>query len=560
LAECYRKLGQEDAAREQFQRLLRQFPDQSPFAELSRAYLRTPAPAPVDEAPNSKALTDVVENGKAYHPGGEEEARTLRRLAGLAKGDPDLLNAGKSGGEETPLQTAARLGQLAVAEYLLGHGAGPDDAGYRGAPTTPALALAALHGRTAMVELLLAHKAGVNAATPVARETPLSLAASSGYKNVMEVLLAHGADVNAKNEAGDTPLHEATGFESACEMLLSKGANPNARNKRGQTPLMIAVGQRRYGTARLLLAHQADPNQVDNAGLAVLRYAAYESSKDLCEMLLTAGARVDIRNRTGRTLLHGLAERGDEELMEYFLAHGAGVNARDKTGRTPLHYALAESYSGPERSRTVRLLVSHHADVTARDEDGRTPLHALAALAREDTTVDMAGILVANGAAVDAEDNNGNTPLWFAILKPDLELIRFLLSNHANPDIADGRGRSTLHRLSMAEFSGWGQEGPAGVDRLIELLLAHKATMNAKDRDGRTPLHLAVLHSQFSQIRILLENGADVNAKDNAGRTAVDLLEQSPVENREALKALFQPRATAETTTNAPPPAGGKAP
>jgi ankyrin repeat protein len=59
-----------------------------------------------------------------------------------------------------------------------------------------------------------------------------------------------------------------------------------------------------------------------------------------------------------------------------------------------------------------------------------------------------------------------------------------------------------------------------------KILLAHKALVDARAKDGSTPLHFASfkrLAGHFAVAKILLENGADVNAKTNSGATPLDM-------------------------------------
>jgi ankyrin repeat protein len=58
----------------------------------------------------------------------------------------------------------------------------------------------------------------------------------------------------------------------------------------------------------------------------------------------------------------------------------------------------------------------------------------------------------------------------------------------------------------------------------IPLLIQHGASVNAKNDDGATALHIASGPDSYrttKTVRALLLNGADVNAKDNAGNTAL---------------------------------------
>src|SRR5207302_3240207 len=110
---------------------------------------------------------------------------------------------------KTPLHTAARTGQAAVAQVLLGAGADP------------------------------------NAESNVLRYTPLHLAAREGHVSVIEVLLTHGAKVDGTGWFL-TPLDEAAqaGHLPVVKLLVSKGARINSQGGLGTAPLVWAV---RYG-------------------------------------------------------------------------------------------------------------------------------------------------------------------------------------------------------------------------------------------------------------------------------------------------------------------------
>jgi len=57
----------------------------------------------------------------------------------------------------------------------------------------------------------------------------------------------------------------------------------------------------------------------------------------------------------------------------------------------------------------------------------------------------------------------------------------------------------------------------------IKTMLANDANINAKDKDGLTPLMRAAYNGHVEIVEILLSNGADVNEKNNNGKTALML-------------------------------------
>ena len=64
---------------------------------------------------------------------------------------------------------------------------------------------------------------------------------------------------------------------------------------------------------------------------------------------------------------------------------------------------------------------------------------------------------------------------------------------------------------------------------VIKYILEHVTDKNPKRRDGRTPLHCAVLNNSFGNLemfKILAENVTDKNPAQNNGMTPLDMAVQ----------------------------------
>jgi ankyrin repeat protein len=61
------------------------------------------------------------------------------------------------------------------------------------------------------------------------------------------------------------------------------------------------------------------------------------------------------------------------------------------------------------------------------------------------------------------------------------------------------------------------------VTRIKDMLGRNSGLVNARDNDGYTPLHYAVLHGHRDLVMLLLSRGADVNAQDNKGITPLHM-------------------------------------
>lgn len=57
----------------------------------------------------------------------------------------------------------------------------------------------------------------------------------------------------------------------------------------------------------------------------------------------------------------------------------------------------------------------------------------------------------------------------------------------------------------------------------IEILLEARANINTRDKDGFTPLMLAIINCNDQTAKKLIEKGADLNIKNNKGLTSLTL-------------------------------------
>lgn len=157
--------------------------------------------------------------------------------------------------------------------------------------------------------------------------------------------------------------------------------------------------------------------------------------------------------------------------------------------------------------------------VNLTDEDGRTLLH----FAVLQHNKDMVTLLLENKAKVDAKTKEGWTPLHVAIVfgfGSATEIAEILLAHNAdvNAKNKDQNDDTPLH-LAVALFTNTKIE-----IETVKLLLSKKADVNAKNKNGQTPLHFAVDDIKKRElIELLLANNADINAKTNEGITPLKI-------------------------------------
>ncbi|XP_014228601.1 ankyrin-1-like [Trichogramma pretiosum] len=284
--------------------------------------------------------------------------------------------------------------------------------------------------------------------------THFHIACLFGLEDVVEKFLERGQDPNCRAPlGGDSPLHliflkSDYRLEETIKLLLRRGANPNAVNEEGMT-----------------LLHNICINN-DNVCWAIMLFKFSEKKYH--------PVRVKARDRSGKTPLHLALKNRNRMLVELLLKRGANPNVADKEGLTPLHIACNGNLDDQE---LVKMLfkfsnIKYH------------PLH------------------------INAQDNLGHTALHYALISQNKSLVKLLLKEGSDPNLATKEGSTSLHiifndRRHHTEFA----------KILFELSNEkyHPLQVNARDKWGRTPLQLAVAHLLLNEIDVLLDHGTDLS-------------------------------------------------
>ena len=224
--------------------------------------------------------------------------------------------------------------------------------------------------------------------------------------------------------------------------------------------------------------------------------------------------RIDEKDRNGTTLLHLAAKRGRSMVVRELLRVGADPNVRDRDGCTALHKVCTYSKRSTREEYNRRLdatvaLLEANANPNAQDEDGWAPLHcATIADAFEDTRI--FSTLIDAGADPNVRTSSSSTPLCFVKRATSASI---LLAAGARTEVRRD-GLTPLHYAAVS-----------GNALLVRALLVGGADVNARDDNGRTPLHLSLCSVPSpSVVDELIAAGADVESIDNDGRTPYAIL------------------------------------
>jgi ankyrin repeat protein len=437
------------------------------------------------------------------------------RLADAAKqGDRDAVrsllkqkvdvNSAQADGA-TAVAWAAYRDDLETADLLIASGANVNTANDYG--ITPLL-LACNNGSAAMVDKLLKAQANPNAASDWTGETPLMACASTGNGNAVKSLLFHEANVNA------------------------------ADARQGHTALMRAVARRHADVARALLEGGADVNAHAKSGFTALMFAAQQGDMDLAKALVKAGADVDAATNAqglweGDTALLLASLSGHEALSIFLLENGANPNAADENGLTALHFTLMNGLA-----RICRIQMRSYTSYLARPNMVGLLKALLAHGANPNAQVKsaLAGNKFYKGEGSQYRPYEpllgtvspvGATAFLMAAISYDSDVMRILATGGADPRLGT---EENVTPLMVAAGLGRQRFTPLSADEekraleAVQLAVQLGADVNRTDNiSGLTALHGAAFSGSNTIIPFLVEKGAYVDAKDKEGHTPLDI-------------------------------------
>jgi len=529
LGECYRKLGRTNEAVVQYERIVREFPDQTALATLSRQNLVGLGGAPPGSAPAAAI---------------DESTAALAQAAAAAEVEAASLRA-----QMNRLLSLSNSDVRAIVQHNY-----PD-------PVLTKLMQDLADAQQKLVSLELSY----NADHPT-------------YRNAKKVVQAIDAQIENQvkgvlaglKEKMDAALDNAENLRARLEQL--RRSQPKQSPAAGLNPPAASTDDEDQEIRRIQAMIQNSPDLINSAasGATPLCQAASAGQFRVVTFLLDHGANINLKSRVG-TPLHGATSNGNKAMVELLLDRGADVNATDGTGGTALHIAAENGFLA-----VAEVLLGHYADVNARNSQAngeRTPLHRAAARGN----VEVLKLLIARGADINAKATDGSTPLGDAVGSGQLDSVKALLAAKADPDIADNKGRTPLSEAvrennleivkTLLDAKADPNEGKldaplfcaikGGNTNMVELLLRSGANPNLPGRLGRwltgyvsdqtsrfSPLEFSMTQDQPAITRLLLQFKADPNGKDTSKQPFIF----HALLNLDILKAMLDAGADANKT------------
>ncbi len=172
---------------------------------------------------------------------------------------------------------------------------------------------------------------------------------------------------------------------------------------------------------------------------------------------------------------------GNIEVFNYIYNICKDKNLISNTGQSITHYLVVNNLKPTIRNSKVILenkiiMINNVSDINIIDDNGMNPL--LYGLSKvTGTSINFWDVLIEKGIDVNIVDNNGNNALLLAV--NNINTIKSLINNNCN--------------------------------------------INHKNKEGITPLMLAVINNKFDVVEELVLNKSDLDIVDNKGRNALSI-------------------------------------
>jgi ankyrin repeat protein len=222
----------------------------------------------------------------------------------IEKGDPEsaisLIKSGayldgKSKCRQTPLSSAARLGDLIQIKELINH------------------------------------KCDIKSSN-----LPIIEAIKANHFEVVKYLIEVGMEAKKRVKSTTTPLFQASklGLFEIVKHLLELGCDPNEIDgKTGSTCLVEATKGNHFLVLELLLKYGADVNQLDKSKLSPLHHAIQRKHVEPVKLLLKTDNKLEI-------FIHLAVHTGNKDIVQLLIHSGFDVNGQDFKGNSTLIQAI----------------------------------------------------------------------------------------------------------------------------------------------------------------------------------------------------------------------------
>lgn len=449
------------------------------------------------------ALRDLARTGRSHEPLADEYCNKIKALIN----DGADINL-KSRENFTPLLAAALAGREDLMEFLIDKRANTDDSTYCGQSLLHNAILS--KNSFAVFSAILANKDLINRRDSEGK-SPLNYANRSNCEIfVLEMLLRNGADSDSINEERSNPLIE----KFLRDKEVSK-YNFEASNHINRMINVFELKNHDFNYSQQMVVSKLMDDSIDQ----ILKFST-DSNENATKLLdcvissvLATITKITSTNSSADVVAHYKPYFDSMlNIASSLVEVGADVNVKSEKGFSILH--ITSYLDATEFLNT--LITKHKADTRSITEDGSTILH-LNVLNKNPKALDT--ILSLDPDVINIPKTNGDTALHTSIINSFPRLSKLLLERGVNQKLRNKDGYTPLHLAVRSNKQ-----------TLTSVLLSDPSAaeaINIKTRkDGNTALHYATIFEYENLIKLLQDNGADTSILNKENKTAEQYLKK----------------------------------
>lgn len=198
------------------------------------------------------------------------------------------------------------------------------------------------------------------------------------------------------------------------------------------------------------------------------------------------------------TLLYFACKYGDFEAVDNLLIKGSDPHIHSVYGMSPIQIAAENGYI-----KIVDRLIK--AGVNINNDTFGTPLYRACAKGH----INMINYLILNHAHINNTKHNYGNPLITACFNRQIEVVTLLLAAGADPNTKSLDNKTPLFYACYK-----------GDIEIMKKLLTYGADIHVKNLNW-SPLSLACHNGHFNIVKTLVTLGVDINQRNQHGKTAL---------------------------------------
>lgn len=272
------------------------------------------------------------------------------------------------------------------------------------------------------------------------------------------------------------------------EFLLKNGAKVTFINKDGENSVSEAIKLPNKKIAMSLMNKEIGSIKVGKERNTLAHIAAINNQYEILKELHQFGVDMNVKNEQGHTVLYYAMKIGNRDMIDY-LVNKIKVNLQevDNEGNNIVQVALLHQLSNTE---LLKDLVNLDLDLNRKNAAGQNTYET-------------------------------------AILTQNKDIVQLFIDKGLNLNKVDENGNNAIHVL-LNHKKG---------DMIFLSELIKKGTdLNGLNKQGQTPLYLAILNGDKNTVEVLIKNKANLNSVNSNGESAMEVAEK----HNQSLVELFE--------------------